>query len=36
MAKDTAKAYKGMLKKETQGTKMSGKASKKPPSKGRK
>jgi hypothetical protein len=36
MAKDTAKAFAGMLKKEAQGTKMAGKPCKKPPKKGRK
>lgn len=36
MAKDTAKAFAGMLKKEAAGTKCAGKASKKPPKKGKK
>lgn len=36
MAKDTIKAFQGMLKKEAAGTKMSGKSCKKPPKKGRK
>lgn len=36
MARDTAKAYKGMLQKEAAGTKYASKAAKKSPKKGKK